>query len=418
MIVRRVRKEYELFRGRDLNFQKLIIGNFIYSCSMPITETFVGAYILRNSRDQESFVLYFICLFLSIPTIYHLNGFLLRWIPIKQLYGFGMILSGLVMLWLMGVGELSLLKICSAGVAMGVSVGLYWANRSFLTYQSTNDDNRNYFYGLESFLGMLCNVLVPIFVGLLFTTRIQNGLFLGESKYIYLFLVMVVVLLSFYSAVKIFHGKYENPQSEPFSPPKDSKIWWRNQVICFFRGLGHGVMLCAPTILILGWIGAESSLGLFAGISNVFAGGALYWIGRYLSKKHRVLVLACAQVLFLIGAVFFGFYPCFETVLLLLVFIALSRPICDWAYGIIQLAGIDESSKKDCVNPYSLILNQEFYVFYGRICGFLMMIFFARKMGDHAALMVVLPSLGLLQFASLIFASKIVVSTLTGSLKN
>ena len=44
---------------------------------------------------------------------------------------------------------------------MGMSFGLFWANRDFLALSTTNDDNRNYYYGLETFFYTNTYVVVP-----------------------------------------------------------------------------------------------------------------------------------------------------------------------------------------------------------------------------------------------------------------
>jgi YQGE family putative transporter len=62
-----------------------------------------------------------------------------------------MLLSGISMLVMMNLKELSLTGLGLAGILMGASFGFFWANRDFLALSTTNDSNRNYYYGLETF---------------------------------------------------------------------------------------------------------------------------------------------------------------------------------------------------------------------------------------------------------------------------
>ena len=48
---------------------------------------------------------------------------------------------------------------------MGLSYGFFWANRDFLALNSTDDGNRNYYYGLESFFNTVAGVVVPGMIG-------------------------------------------------------------------------------------------------------------------------------------------------------------------------------------------------------------------------------------------------------------
>ena len=45
---------------------------------------------------------------------------------------------------MMSLGKLSLSGVGVAGLVMGMSFGLFWANRDFLALSTTNDSNRNY----------------------------------------------------------------------------------------------------------------------------------------------------------------------------------------------------------------------------------------------------------------------------------
>jgi len=60
------------------------------------------------------------------------------------------------------VGNLRMAGVGVAGLMMGMSFGLFWANRDFLALSTTNDVNRNYYYGLETFFYTNTYVVVPI----------------------------------------------------------------------------------------------------------------------------------------------------------------------------------------------------------------------------------------------------------------
>lgn len=94
---------------------------------------------------------YQLAVYTGIPLTFLVNGFLMRRIRISHLYSFGMLLSGVSMAVMMSLETLDLAGIVVAGLIMGLSYGFFWANRDFLALNSTDDGNRNYYYGLESF---------------------------------------------------------------------------------------------------------------------------------------------------------------------------------------------------------------------------------------------------------------------------
>lgn len=62
-----------------------------------------------------------------------------------------MLLSGFSMLIMISLPELHIQGIAVAGLVMGMSSGFFWSNRDYLVIVSTTDENRNYYYGVETF---------------------------------------------------------------------------------------------------------------------------------------------------------------------------------------------------------------------------------------------------------------------------
>jgi YQGE family putative transporter len=116
-----------------------------------VIDVFVGAYVMRNSQDVRMVVMYQLAVYAGIPFTFLINGYLLKHIAIKRLYSAGMLLSGISMAVMMSLGKLEMTGVGVAGLMMGMSFGLFWANRDFLALSTTNDSNRNYYYGLETF---------------------------------------------------------------------------------------------------------------------------------------------------------------------------------------------------------------------------------------------------------------------------
>ena len=113
---------------------------------------FVAAYVMRNSRTTLKMVMiYQLAVYTGIPLTFLINGCLLQLVRSSGFIPLGMFLSGVSMAVMMSLGKLSLVGMGTAGLLMGMSFGLYWANRDFLALSTTSDDNRNYYYGLETF---------------------------------------------------------------------------------------------------------------------------------------------------------------------------------------------------------------------------------------------------------------------------
>ena len=153
--------EIKHFRSYPRNMRVLLLTNMLYAFVLPVVELFVGTYILRNSSQLSFVVGYQLAVYTGIPMTFMINGFLMRKVKMKYLYSFGMMLSGVSMAVMMSLKTLSLGGIILAGLIMGISYGFFWANRDYLALSSTENSNRNYYYGLESFFNTFECALKP-----------------------------------------------------------------------------------------------------------------------------------------------------------------------------------------------------------------------------------------------------------------
>ena len=167
-MISKIKGEFLHFKTMPHGMRVLLITNMIYSMVLPIIEVFVSAYIMR-SQDNPSLVLkYQLAVFTGIPITFLINGYLLNHIKVAHLYSLGMLLSGVSMFIMMFLGNLDLTAIVISGFLMGLSYGFFWSNRDFLALETTNDENRNYYYGLETFFYTISAIIIPALVGALF----------------------------------------------------------------------------------------------------------------------------------------------------------------------------------------------------------------------------------------------------------
>src|SRR5580698_2663705 len=131
--------EIRLFKSYPRNMKVLLLTNFIFAFNGPVIGLFVGTYLMRKTdNDVKAPVAFQLMQYFGIPITFLINGYLLRLMPVAWLYSLGMRIGGLSIAWLMSVTELSLTGIAFVGLRMGMSSGVCWSNRVFLTIASTN----------------------------------------------------------------------------------------------------------------------------------------------------------------------------------------------------------------------------------------------------------------------------------------
>ena len=387
----RLRKEVEVFLGCPRSMRVLIVSNMIYALVLPVIDVFVAAYVLRNSHTVARVVTYQLAVYVATPVAFYLNGVLLGRVAAKHLYAAGMLLSGVAMILLMQSDILTPMGIAVSGLAMGLATGLFWANRGFLALASTDDENRNYYYGVELFFATLAAVIVPALIGWFISGSTLYGWLGGTANRAYRIIAMAVLGLTVLSAVLLERGSFRNPGRTHFIYFRFHALWKRMIELAMLKGLAQGYILTAPAMLILVLVGKEGTLGATQAAGGVFSACLLYAVGRTTAPRHRRIIFAAGLVLFLMGAVSNALLFNAVGVLIFIGCLALAKPLLDLAYNPIEFQVVDVVSR----------------LFTGRCLGCVLFLAIAHWWSGVAALKYALPVVALLQLFSLRVAGQI-----------
>jgi YQGE family putative transporter len=367
----------------------------------------VAAYVMRNSHAVSRVVAYQLAVYAATPVAFYLNGILLGRVAAQHLYAAGMLLSGMAMMLLMRSGVLTPMGIAAAGLAMGLATGLFWANRGFLALASTNDGNRNYYYGVELFFGTLAAVAVPALIGWWISRATLHGWLGGSANRAYRLLAMAVLALTAFSAVLLERGSFRNPARTRFVFFRFHRLWRRMLQLALLKGLAQGYILTAPAMLILLLVGQEGTLGVTQAVAGLFSAILLYAVGRATAPRHRRIVFAAGLLLFFLGAVCNTVLFNALGVLIFIGCLALAKPLLDLAYTPIEFQVVDVVSRLEGRNEYAYLFNHEIGLFTGRCLGCLLFLAIAHWGSGVAALKFALPVVALLQLLSIRVAGQI-----------
>jgi YQGE family putative transporter len=403
--MQKIFNEYRHFLSYPRNMRMLLITNLIYGLVMPVIEMFIGAYVMRKSDDVKMVVIYQLAVYTGIPFTFLVNGWLLQHMSVKRLYSAGMMLSGVSMVVMMSLHELSLLGLGIAGLLMGMSFGLYWSNRDYLALSTTSDGNRNYYYGLETFFATNIGIVVPFVIGAFIGWYGGNDS--AQIGRAYQILTGIVFVLTFAASVVVHQGRFNNPPKSNFLYFRYHWLWNRMQLLAILKGLAQGYIVTAPAMLIMTHVGKEGSLGTILSLGSVLSAILLYVLGRTTKPKHRIYLFAVGLSLFAFGALANGILFNKLGVLLFMVLLVLGRPLADIAYFTIQLLVIDTVSAIEKRNQYTYIFIQEFGFYIGRFAGCGLFILLATQISGTFALRYALLIVALLQLLSVFVARTI-----------
>ena len=400
-----MRSEIAHFKKQSYNFKVLTLTNLIYSIVLPVIDIFVAAYVMRSSNDPVKVVVYQLTIYTGIPITFLINGYLLRTFSIKTLYSLGMMLSGISMMVMMSLTILDTVGIGVAGLIMGMSFGFYWANRDFLALAMTNDENRNYYYGLETFFYTIIAIIIPFSIGAFI--EYQSAIS-GNAQLAYRIVTGFVVFITILASIMCFRGNFTNPTEKKFIYFKFDPYWYKLLRLASLKGLVQGFLVTAPAMLIMLLVGKEGALGTAQSVGAIIAAFVMYIIGRKTSPKHRVYVFGTGLLLFAIAAIINGILYNSTGVILFMLLLLLAKPLLDIAYYPIQYSVIDILTKKEKRSEFAYILNHEAGLYIGRLIGAGTFLVLAYYFSVEIALRYAIVIVAVLQLASYWVAKDII----------
>ncbi len=403
-MLNKLKTEVSHFKRQPHNFQILVLTNMVYAFVLPVIDIFVAAYVMRNSNDPVKVVIYQLTIYTGIPLTFLLNGFLLKHINIKKLYSAGMILSGISMMIMMSLKTLNLIGIGFAGITMGLSFGFYWANRDYLALAITNDESRNYYYGLETFFYTIIAVVIPVTIGWFIESK---G---GDSQIhtAYLVITGAVFVITILASVVCFRGTFKNPKQKKYIFFKFHPLWYRLLSLALLKGLAQGFLVTAPAMLIMLLLGKEGALGTAQSIGAIIAAIIMYILGRLSKPSDRIKIFAAGLILFAVGALFNGILFNQVGVILFMLLLLVAKPLMDLAYFPIQFKVIDIVSKIENRGEFAYILNHEAGLYAGRFLGAGTFLVLAYAISTEIALRYAIIIIAVLQLYSIFVAKKII----------
>jgi YQGE family putative transporter len=299
--MKRLAAEYRFFTSCSRDMRALLVANAIYALVLPVIEIFVAAYLLRNSRQATHVVLYQATVYLATPPAFFLNGYLLRVVPLNWMYAVGMLLTGGALIVLTHTNVRTASDIVASGGLMGLATGIFWANRGFLALAVTEEENRNYFYGVESTVLTMTSVLVPLAVGAWLAYALRHGTQGGGVDGAYRVIAGFACGLTLMAAAAMLRVQHRSQPVGRFLYLRFHALWRRLLLLTGLRGLTQGYMVTAPALLILRLVGQEGTLGTVEGVGSFVAAGCLYLIGRASKPQHRSTLFAVGLAIFLMG---------------------------------------------------------------------------------------------------------------------
>ena len=401
--------EFKFFLSQPRNIKTLLVTNLLFAMVLPVIEIFAGAYIMRNTGSPSFVVKYQLCMYVGVVLAALVNGLLLKYLKSAFVYGFGIIISAISLMAMMSISNVNIEILCLAGFLIGLSTGFFWTNRYLLTLYSTDDSNRNYFFGCESFFFSLWNIVIPLVIGA-FLATVEAGRIFGNLTVNggYKVITAAALFISVLACIALSQGRFKNPESKKFFYFRFHELWVKMLSLAGLKGMVQGFLVTAPAILVMKFLGSEGSLGLIQGIGGALTAILVYILGRVARPQDRIKICGFGLLIFFIGTLANGIMFSAFGVIIFVLCKVFFQPLHDLAYYPIMMKAIDVVSEIEKRDGYTYIMSHEIGLFFGRAFGMVLFILMASLISEDFALRFALVVVGALQMLSLPLAKNII----------
>jgi YQGE family putative transporter len=366
-----VQGECALFRALPRNAKLMLGASTVAGFALPVISVFVLAFIMRSTYDVNRVMAFQFALYAGIPVAFLANRFLVgRRFGFAHLYAFGILLCGGVLAAMTFLDALSWERIIGMGLLMGLAMGFHWANRNYLSLVCTQDSNRNYYFGVESFFFCVSGVVMPALVGAFIAWRGGPEGAPAAVKEAYQWVAVVALALVAGGASFLMRGNFPSERPTLTVRSKFKPVWRKLLVLASLKATVQIFFMTAPAVLIMRILGGqENALGLVQSAGAILAAVLLYAIGRNTRPEHRVSVFAFALVLYGAGAAVNAVFYDRASVLVFMACQILAQPMLDLSYNPILLGVLDAVAGDGTESRYAFIVSHELGIFVGRIIG-------------------------------------------------
>jgi len=300
------------------------------------------------------------------------------------LYSLGLLLSGVSMIFMMSLKDLNIYGVVIAGLIMGASYGFYWSNRDFISLEVTNDQNRNYYFSIDTIFYTLSWIIVPVFVGFIISNGPSTNLYSTKSAYVGV--TIAVFIITILASININRENYKNPEHSQLIFFKYNKLWKKMILFSITKGIMQGAIMIFPILLILSIIGGVNMLGIIVSGGQILSAIVLYLIGRLAKPKHRLIIYIISITFFVTAILIHATFYSVIGVIFYNILQYMAKPLHDVSYFPTEFRVIDIVSKQENRSEYSYIINHEFTLFIGRISSILIVLFGAYEVSADFAL--------------------------------
>lgn len=344
----------------------MVLIHGAYTAASLLAGTFLSIFLWRASHDLTPIAIYSGLSALMIPLAFIANGVLWRRLGAGGSVRLGLGGNGLVYLLVLLLGHRAADWVILLGLLKGTAEGFYWSGFHLVTYDSTCDDDRDRYFGVQATANGLLTATLPPAAGAIIV--VGAGLRTPYGGYEIVFALAAIVLI----AAMALAGRLPSAARPPLSLRRAVLIAQRNpdwqwvtraRLADGFTGSLMGLVLSILTYLVLD---NEQQVGDFNGLMGALGIGISLGLATFMKPKHRTLYALVGGTLLVLSTLLLPLYLTGWALLVFGLLRAIGGPLHGNALAPVALQVIDRDPSARTLR-YEYIVHSELCLAVGRV---------------------------------------------------
>ena len=344
----------------------MVVIHGAYNGSNLLAGTFLSIFLWRASHDLTPIAVYSGLSALMIPLAFLANGLLWRRLGAGGLIRLGLGGNGLAYLLVLVLGNQAPHWVIVLGLLRGIAEGFYWSGFHLVTYDSTSDQDRDRYFGVQATTNAFLTATLPPLAGTIIVagSRMQTP----YGGYELVFGLAAVMLI----AAMALAGRLPSAARPRLSIERVIRLVKRNpdwqwvtraRLADGFTGSLIGLVLTILTFLVLN---NEQQVGNFNGLIGLLGVGMSLALATVMKPQHRTIYALVGGALLVLSTLVLPLYLTGWALLAFGLLRAIGGPLHGNALAPMALQVIDRDPTPRAMR-YDYIVHSELCLGVGRV---------------------------------------------------
>jgi len=354
------KKNNKLKLQHDAKILLLIAG--LFAIAIGLSNTFVNIYIWRIKKEYVSIGIYNLLIHITLPLTFILGGYISKKRDGTSVLRIGIIFHTVFFLIIFLLREQAVDYLIFLGSFLGISAGFYWLGFHILSFDLTNDMNRDTFNSYNGIVGSLSGMFAPLAAGFIITSmKGLKGYYLifGISFIIF----VIIIIISIFLHTQKYGEKYRLIRVIKLS----SHSWKSIMVGTFFFGIRNGVFIFFVNLLIFIVLKSELDIGKITLIGALISTLSYELIERIMKPPRRKSFITLGTVMMFISVVILIYKISFLSIIIFTILNAFFFPFFTVPFNSATYNILDKTHQEK--NRTEYIVFKELVLNLGRITG-------------------------------------------------